>query len=242
MGGVEEAITDCIGRGRIADVVVPFGWRELAGDERRADPRPVFENFEEIPPVLIAEPAEPPVVEDEDVGPREAREEPQIAAVGMREGEFFAEPGDAPIERAVALPTRLLGERAGDVGLPGAGHAGHDDVVMLVDPAAGSELADERFVELAARRIVDAFDAGLTEPELGLFERDLEALVFAGETLGFDEEREPLRVCPKPARSSASTRQVLVTSGAKAAQLTREPPRPCTQTMGGPVAGPPWST
>ena len=49
-------------------------------------------------------------------------------------------------------------------------------------------------------------------------------------------------VRPKPARSRASTRQVGVSRGARAAQLTSEPPSPWTQTSSGPSAGPPWST
>ncbi len=48
-------------------------------------------------------------------------------------------------------------------------------------------------------------------------------------------------VRPWPARSGASTRQVPVSSGATAVQLTAEPPSPCTQTIIGPSAGPPKS-
>ena len=47
----------------------------------------------------------------------------------------------------------------------------------------------------------------------------------------------PPWVRPKPARSSARTRQVGVSSGAMAAQFSSEPPRPCTRTSRGPSAG-----
>ena len=52
-----------------------------------------------------------------------------------------------------------------------------------------------------------------------------------------DVDREPPRVCPNPARSMATTRQVCASVGATAAQLTAEPPRPCTQTTSGAVGG-----
>ena len=49
------------------------------------------------------------------------------------------------------------------------------------------------------------------------------------------------RVRPCPARSSARTRQLPVSSGASAIQFTAAPPSPCTQTITGPPAGPPKS-
>ena len=57
-----------------------------------------------------------------------------------------------------------------------------------------------------------------------------------------DVEREPLRVCPNPARSNAITRQVGVSNGTRAAQFSSEPPRPWTHTSSGPSWAPPWST
>ena len=48
-------------------------------------------------------------------------------------------------------------------------------------------------------------------------------------------------VRPCPARSGARTRQPPVSSGATATQFAAEPPRPCTQTISGPPAGPPKS-
>ena len=62
--------------------------------------------------------------------------------------------------------------------------------MVLGDPAAGGELADERLVELAAGRVVDVLDARLAEPELRLAERGLQPLVLAREPLGVDEEPE----------------------------------------------------
>jgi hypothetical protein len=84
----------------------------------------------------------------------------------MGERELVVEPRRATVDRAEALSTRLLGEGAGDVGLPRSGHAGDDDVLVLFDPAAGRELADHRLLELAAHWVVDALDAGAANLEL----------------------------------------------------------------------------
>src|SRR5262249_57838539 len=118
----------------------------------------------EIAAVLIAQRAEAPVVEDEDVGAGKAREEPEVAPVGVREGEFLEEARDAAVEGAIALAARLLREGAGEVRLAGARGAGDEHVVMLGDPAAGREMADQRLVEFPAGRAADRLDAGLAAP------------------------------------------------------------------------------
>ena len=120
---MEEPVADCISERGVGQIFVPLVRRQLAGDDGGARGGAVFEDLEQIPPVLIAERPESPIVEDEDVDACEAGEETDVTAVGVREREFFAEPRDAPIERAVALPTRLLGEGTGEIGLAGAGCA-----------------------------------------------------------------------------------------------------------------------
>ena len=54
-----------------------------------------------------------------------------------------------------------------------------------------------------------------------------------------DVERDPPRVCPNPARSSATTRQLAARTGATAAQFSADPPNPWTHTSRGPSEGPP---
>src|SRR5208282_4213708 len=98
----------------------------------------------------------------------------------------------ASVHRAVALAARLLGERAGDVGLAGPGRAADDDDLVLLDPLAGPELPDEGPVELTARRVVDALHRCLGDAELRLLESSVEALVLARHPLGVDEHREAL--------------------------------------------------
>jgi len=66
----------------------------------------------------------------------------------------------------MSITTRLLRERACEVGLAGSGCAGDQHVLVLDDPTACRELADLRLVELALRWIVDVLDARARESQL----------------------------------------------------------------------------
>jgi hypothetical protein len=85
-----------------------------------------------------------------------------------------------------------VGEGTSDEALAGAGGAGDEDLLVLGDPAAGGELADDGLVELPAGRVVDGLDAGLRQFELGFLEGPGQALVLPGEPLGVDEQPKPL--------------------------------------------------
>ena len=140
---VDQAVEDGVGDRRVAQIGVPLLARQLAGDDRRARRVAVLDDFEQIVALDVGESGQAPVVEDEDVDAGEPREQRRVGAVGAREREFLKEARQAPVDGAVALATRLLAERAGQVGLADAGRAGDQDVAVLDDPATGGELADQ---------------------------------------------------------------------------------------------------
>jgi len=102
------------------------------------------------------------------------------------------EAGGPAVAGPIALAAGLVREGAGDETLPDAGRTDQDDVLVILDPAAGGELPDDRLVELAAGRIVDGFEAGLRELQLRLLQGAGEARVLPGALLGLDEEAEAL--------------------------------------------------
>jgi hypothetical protein len=117
-------------------------------------------------------------------------EEAAVGAVAPSEGTGVVEPGGPPVAGAVAFAAGLVAEGAGDEGFADAGGTADEDLLVLVHPAAGGELADEGLVEFPAGRVVDRLDAGVRELELGLAERPAQALVLAGAPLGIDEQSE----------------------------------------------------
>ena len=85
---------------------------------------------------------------------------PAVDAVGARQAEVVEQARGPAVVGTVATAASLVGESTGDEALTGAGGAGDEDLLVLVDPAAGGELADDGLVDLAAGRVV----GGLARP------------------------------------------------------------------------------
>jgi hypothetical protein len=65
MGVVDDAVEDGVGQGRLADQVVPFVDRDLAGDQRGAAAVAVFDDFEQVVALLGPERLKAPIIEDQ---------------------------------------------------------------------------------------------------------------------------------------------------------------------------------
>ena len=89
----------------------------------------------------------------------------------------------------MALAAGLLRERAREVRLSGASGAGDHDVLVLGDPTAAGELADQRAIQFAPA-VVEIFETGLTHLEFGFFEASAQGPILARELLGVDEHAE----------------------------------------------------
>jgi hypothetical protein len=115
-----------------------------------------------------------------------------VGAVGAGDRQLLEEARGALVQGAVAVPAGLLGQGARQVGLPDAGHPGHQDRLVLLHPQARGKLAEGGLVEFAFGRVVDILQAGLADLELGLPEQPGETLVLAGKVLRVDEEAQSL--------------------------------------------------
>jgi hypothetical protein len=123
MGIVDQAVEDGIGVGRIADEIVPFVDRQLAGDEDRAPAVSGFEDFEEIVAGARIQRSKPPIIEDEELNAAERAHETRIAAVAAGEREVGEELGNALIEHRSILAAGLMADRAREPTLADAGRA-----------------------------------------------------------------------------------------------------------------------
>ena len=188
---MDEAIEDGVGDRRIAEIRVPLIARELARDDRRARAVAILHYLKEILALDVGHGGEAPVVEDQDVDARQPREHGRVGAIGARERQFLKEARQAPIERPVALPTRVLAERAPQVRLADAGRAGDEDIAVFGDPPAGGELSNQRPIEFAARRVIQVLETRVRDPQLRLRE--------ATGTLGGVDRASRFSQCPSRA-------------------------------------------
>jgi hypothetical protein len=190
MGGVEDAVADGVGGGGVGEVVVPV--IELAGEDRRADAVAVLQDLEQVATLGVGDGSDGEVVDDEDIETSETCEHARERAVGASETELVEESWRAAVGCAESLPTSPMGERAREVRLAGARCARDEHAVVLLDPAARRQLSDDGLVELPSGVALDALDARLAEPELGLLEGAPDALRLASDPLRLDEESEAL--------------------------------------------------
>jgi hypothetical protein len=111
---VQEPIADGVGQRGLSDVIVPLGRGELARDDRGAAPIAILENLEQVAALLVLRRGQAPVLEEEDVHPRQPAEEPAVGAVGAREAEVSEQAGGPAVVGAVAAAAGLVGEGTGD--------------------------------------------------------------------------------------------------------------------------------
>src|SRR5215471_17997065 len=114
MGVVEQAVADRLSEGRLAEVVVPLGGRELARDDSGAGAVAILENLQEVAALLLLDRREPPVVDDQDIEAGQFGEEADVGAVGPSQGEFMEEARGPAVARAIAFAAGLVRQRAGD--------------------------------------------------------------------------------------------------------------------------------
>ena len=119
MGVVDEAIEDGVGVGRVADDLVPFVDRDLAGEDGRSAVVAFFEDFVEIAASAGVEGIEAPIpgsspgTLDEELGAAQAAHDARVAPVAAGQGEIGEQLRDALIEHRAVVATGLVAEGTG---------------------------------------------------------------------------------------------------------------------------------
>jgi hypothetical protein len=123
VGVVDQAIENGIGKGGIADDLMPGIEGQLAGHEGGAPGVAVLEDFEQIASFGVAERSETEVVQDEQLGFGKAFQLFGIRSVRASEGEIVEQTREAPVSGREPTPTGSLGQSAGEITLSGSGRA-----------------------------------------------------------------------------------------------------------------------
>ena len=202
MRTMHDTIEDRVGEGRIAQMLMPAIARKLTRDDRGPSAIAVVEDLQQVLALGVFEPDQSPIIEDQHIDARKARQHGRVRPVPLREREFGKEARNAPVDHALALTAGLLSQRAGEKRLADPGRAGDEDVLMLGDPAAGRQLPDHRPIQFPPA-VVEIFQTRVAQSELGLLEPARERAILAGELLGIDEHAQALVETERGARGIA---------------------------------------
>ena len=193
MGVVDEAVEDGVGIGWVADDLVPFIDRDLAGQNGRAAAISFFEDLVEITASATVERFEAPIIEDEKLDAVEAAHDAGVAAVAVGQREIGEELGNALIEDRTVVAAGLVAEGTGKPTFADAGWSAQDQIVMRVDPLAAGELVEQPAIEAARGPVIDVLDDGLVA-QSGIAQPGGEAFVATMGYLAIDEQTEPVGV------------------------------------------------
>ena len=103
---------------------------ELGGDDRRAAAEAVVEDLEEVACPGGIDGGEGPVVDDDEVDAGEVAVESGDGALAMGDAQVVEQPWPPQVEGLVAFEAGLVGERASDPTLAGAGRT--SDILMRI--------------------------------------------------------------------------------------------------------------
>ena len=96
---VQEAVKDCVGEGRVADVFVPMLDGELAGEERGACADAIIEQFEEVGALARTDGGDRKIVDHHEVHLGDGSQALAEAAIGVTQAEFIEQARGAQVER-----------------------------------------------------------------------------------------------------------------------------------------------
>lgn len=141
---MEEPIERGAGEQRIVEERRPFIQRAIRGEDERATLVALPNDLVEIHGLLALERAQPEVVDDHEIGRREAQESTIVRGVGAGRGELREELMRRRVEDGVAGDAGTMAERLREVALADTGLADEADVFLARDERTRGEVEDLR--------------------------------------------------------------------------------------------------
>src|SRR5712691_4269480 len=113
---MHQAVEDRIGERRITKGLMPVFDRQLTGDKRGPAIMAVFDDLQQVATVFITERSQSPVIENQQVGLGQHRQQFSIAPIAFRNGKFLEESGETEVQSGQAFSTRLMAQGTAEPG------------------------------------------------------------------------------------------------------------------------------
>ena len=189
---VNQPVQDAVSHGRVADLSVPGGDRQLAGQQHRARLIALVADLQELPAFAVGQRRHGPVVDDQQVDTAQAVQQFAQAAVGPRHRQVTEQfRGLCEVSR-VTVAAGFLREGARQPGLADAGGPEQEQVLVLAHPdRLGRERTHQLAVQSARGAKVDVLHAGgPLQPRIA--QPALQSAVGAPVPLTIDQQAESL--------------------------------------------------
>src|SRR5215470_10740792 len=193
MSVMDDAVEDGVGEGRFADQIVPAVDRDLAGDQRGAAAVAVLDDLQQVVTLLGTERLKTPVVEDQELDAAEGTHQARVTAVAARQCEIGEQTRNALVKHRTIITAGLVAEGTSKPTFADPGRPFDDQVLRLVDPAAGNQGLEQGSVETAGGTVIDVLDRRLVA-QPGIAQPGPQASFIAFGRFTIEEQAEPFGV------------------------------------------------
>ena len=188
---VDQTIQDRVAESGIPHAFVPVLDGDLTGEEGRASPGAILNHLQQIPAFPIADRRESPVVQDQEVGFAELREQFAVCAIAAGDDQVWQESRQAQIADGVPVSTRTLSKRTGEPAFSCPRRTGNEQYPVLLNPLAGREAQELRFVEAPFRAKIHIFNRRRV-PQSRELQEARESPILARALFALEEQREAI--------------------------------------------------
>ena len=188
---MDQAIQDGIGQRGVSDPPVPFGTRDLGGDDRGVEVVAVLQDLEQILTLFRRDGGQAEVLQDQDVLAGKHLEEGQEFSGAPGNLERLEEPGEADEKDIVAKTAGLVAQGFGHIAFADPGGTGDEHVLVVDDPLAGEKRLDQRLGKVPGTPEVEVLGGGVLS-KLGGHESARRPPVLLNRHFAVDQKTQPV--------------------------------------------------
>src|SRR5271165_6346878 len=188
---VHDAVQDRVANRRVADKFMPAANGDLAGDQQRALFVTVVDDFQQVASLLGGQWLRSPVVDYQQPGTFQARQQSGQPSLATRGGEFGEQSRRPPIQRREALTACLVSQSASKPTFADTGWAADHQMLALADPVTACKLVEQSAVEAAWRAEVGVLDHRVLA-QACLAQPAAQPLVLSAGDLAVEQQAEPV--------------------------------------------------
>jgi len=187
VGVMHQAVEDGVSDRGIADAFMPMINGKLSSHDGGGAAVPVFDDLQDLSSLWSGHRGQTEIIDHQDFSLEQFFHELWVRAVCSGDSEFLEQARQPDVVGLEAHPAGSVCKSAGEIGFTHSSGTGDDDVLVIGNPFALSQVEDDGLIETAWSFEVDVFGTG-TDFESGDLEETLQASVLLPSPLTIDDE------------------------------------------------------